>query len=223
MQETNKSNTYAEFPSNTKMVQFYLKELLGDDKPHSTAEIFNYVHKQARGIGIEGKRLTDETIRSAIWYGIRRNCADYEQISKGFYQNKFVNLNPLNTDHPHKQAIYFLGEQARFLTQDGSKYAEIFQKAAEFLIEDDENLTTWLSGKMDVKPSPDSLQDYDTKEFEGKEEALNIAINDLTELAKNESIPSNQRDLLENSMKNIADFYGMEDRQNTLTMSGDVV
>jgi len=114
------------------------------------------------------------------------------------------------TNHEHKEAIYFLGEQARCLTQAGSADAQICRKAAEFLIGKDENLKSWLAKQIDVKPFADNTQDYDTEEFEGKKDSLQIALKDLRALAEDESVPAVNRAEINDATDIVEDFYGVE-------------
>lgn len=74
------------FKSNQKMVQHYFLELLADGQDHSAAEIYQYIHSKNGALGIDGKRLTDGNIRSAVWYNIRHGTASYVQSRHGFYR-----------------------------------------------------------------------------------------------------------------------------------------
>jgi hypothetical protein len=75
------------FKSNTQMAQHLFKELLNDGKEHSYKEICGYVSDQTNGRGVDGNRLTDETIHSAIWYLFRYDSDfRYAQTRKGYYQ-----------------------------------------------------------------------------------------------------------------------------------------
>ena len=198
-----------EFSSNTKMAQYFFQELIKDEKPHSSAEILAYVQQKSRGKGIDGKRLTDQTIRSAIWYGIRHKTADYEQIQKGVYQKINARWNPLNGDHPHKEAIYFLAEQARCLIQAGSADSEICRKGVEFLINGNADLTAWLNMRLNTQPFPDgSLEDYDILEYEGKDHDLDLAITNLKALAVNVDFIPEIRLYFSKPLKIISEFYG---------------
>ena len=209
MKAAEQTNSGMEFSSNTKMAQFFFQELIKDEKPHSSAEILAYIQQKSGGKGIDGKRLTDQTIRSAIWYGIRRKTADYEQIQKGVYQKTNARWNPLNGDHPHKEAIYFLAEQARCLIQAGSADSEICRKGAEFLINGNENLTAWLKIRLNTQPFPNGLlEDYDILEYEGKEHDLDLAITDLKALAVNVDFIPEIRLYFSKSLKIISEFYG---------------
>jgi len=111
------------------------------------------------------------------------------------------------TNHPHKEAIYFLAEQARCLIQAGSADADICKSAAEYLINDDEILTNWLAEKTNTKLLSDKLQDYDTEEFEGKTDTLKIALKDLQALVAEEKTPAKERAWLKNATEIIAEFY----------------
>ena len=76
-----------EFRSNADMVRYYFKKLMEDGKEHSAKEINQYIHNVTGSCGVGGKRLTDETIHSAIWYMFRNNHDySYTQIRKGIYQ-----------------------------------------------------------------------------------------------------------------------------------------
>lgn len=61
------------FASDGDMARYLFKELLADGQEHSTKEINDYIHEKTNGQGVDGKRLTDETIHSAIWYMFRRD------------------------------------------------------------------------------------------------------------------------------------------------------
>jgi hypothetical protein len=75
------------FKSNTEMARHYFRELMADGQEHSTKEINDYIHDKAETYGVDGKRLTDETIHSAIWYMFRQDRdVTYMQTRKGFYQ-----------------------------------------------------------------------------------------------------------------------------------------
>jgi hypothetical protein len=79
------------FASNGDMARYLFKELLADGMEHSTKEINDYIFKKTGSIGVEGERLTDETIHSAIWYMFRRDHdLSYMQTRKGFYQKNTV-------------------------------------------------------------------------------------------------------------------------------------
>ncbi|MDR0905254.1 MAG: hypothetical protein LBN00_03615 [Oscillospiraceae bacterium] len=74
-------------PSNTDLVSGLFLELLADGCEHSTAEILKYVNEKAGGMGLDGKRLTDETVRGAIWQKLRYGIASYIQTRRGFFQS----------------------------------------------------------------------------------------------------------------------------------------
>jgi hypothetical protein len=80
------------FRSNADMVRHYFKELMADGQERSTKEINEYIHEKSDGQGVDGKRLTDETIHSAIWYMFRQDHdVSYTQTRKGFYQKSTAN------------------------------------------------------------------------------------------------------------------------------------
>ena len=120
----------------------------------------------------------------------------------------------LETKHAHKEAIYFLAEQARVLTQAGSpkaiEDADVCRKAAEYLIGGDETLTVWLKERINVNPSG-SQDDPDVEEYDGKENDLTVALDDLMTLTLDETLPAEERDQLVEAREIIAEFYGKRD------------
>jgi hypothetical protein len=85
---------------------------MADRLEHSTKEILDYVHERTGGVGIGGKRLTDETITSAIWYIFRQDKdITYQQTRKGFYQ--MTSVEELMGDGPNSlrhTAAWILGD-----------------------------------------------------------------------------------------------------------------
>ncbi|MDD4494428.1 MAG: hypothetical protein PHV32_08805 [Eubacteriales bacterium] len=79
------------FRSNADMARHLFKELLNDGHEHSAKEINNYIYEKTGGWGVDGERLTDETIHSAIWYMFRHDHdLSYMQTRKGYYQKNNV-------------------------------------------------------------------------------------------------------------------------------------
>jgi hypothetical protein len=74
------------FDSNAKLVRHYFLELLADGEEHSFGEILAYINEKTAGAGVDGKRLTDEMVKSSIWYRLRYGTASYIQSKRGFYQ-----------------------------------------------------------------------------------------------------------------------------------------
>jgi hypothetical protein len=75
------------FNSNADMVRHFFQELLDDGKEHSYKEICSYINDKTNGRRVDGGRLTDETIHSAIWYLFKHdNDFRYAQTRKGYYQ-----------------------------------------------------------------------------------------------------------------------------------------
>ncbi len=202
------------FSSNAEMAQHYTLKLLSDGKAHNKAEILNYVQEKTGGIGVGGERLTDETIASAIWYGIRHGTADYKQTVKGWFQKNTPLQNPLATSHAYKETIYFLAEQARCLKRIGNAAAEICKDAAAFLIGGDENLQAWLAERTGVKRFRKRLEDYELEDFIGKGKMLNKALEDLHRLSTGEEIPSAMCEKFMESADIIAGFYGKDLEQD---------
>lgn len=79
------------FNSNADMVRHLFKELLADGQEHSAKEINDYIFEKTGGLGVDDKRLTEETIHSAIWYMFRQDHdLSYYQTRKGYYQKNTV-------------------------------------------------------------------------------------------------------------------------------------
>jgi len=194
------------------MAKFYLAELLNDGEAHSKAEILGYIQEKVNGVGVDGKRLTDETISAAIWYGIRHGTANYTQISKGWFQKNPQTQSPLATDHAYKEAIYFLAEQARCLKRIGDSDSQTCIDAAKHLIGSDENLQNWLAEKTAVKRFFKDVheQDYELEDFAGKDTALDKALEDLHEIAAGDKLPPFLREKLAISTDIIEGFYGRD-------------
>jgi len=73
------------------MARHLFKELLNDGQEHNTKEINDYIFDKTNGRGVDGERLTEETIHSAIWYMFRHDHdLSYVQTRKGFYQKSTV-------------------------------------------------------------------------------------------------------------------------------------
>jgi hypothetical protein len=88
------------FRSNAELARHFFKELLEDGKEHSYREVRDYVLDKTDGRGVDGERMTDETIHSAIWYMFRHERdTDYLQTHKGYYQKTTAEL--LLGDSPH--------------------------------------------------------------------------------------------------------------------------
>jgi hypothetical protein len=69
------------------MVRHLFKELLDDGEEHSYKEISSYINDKTNRRSVDGGRLTDESIHSAIWYIFRHdNDFRYAQTRKGYYQ-----------------------------------------------------------------------------------------------------------------------------------------
>ncbi len=79
------------FRSNSDMARHLFKELLKDGQEHSAKEINDYIFDKTNGMGVDGERLTEETIHSAIWYMFRHDHdLSYMQARKGYYQRNTV-------------------------------------------------------------------------------------------------------------------------------------
>ena len=87
-------NIQQKFRSNTKMAQTLFKKLLDDGREHSFREICDYIFDECDGRGVDGERMTAETVHSAIWYMFRHDRDfRYAQTRKGYYQkNNMENL-----------------------------------------------------------------------------------------------------------------------------------
>lgn len=84
-------SVYQQFRSNSDMARHFFKELLEDGQEHSAKEINEYIFDKTGSTGVDGARLTDETIHSAIWYLFRHDHdLSYIQIRKGYYQRNTV-------------------------------------------------------------------------------------------------------------------------------------
>jgi len=201
------------FESNAKMAQFYISELLIDEQQHSKAEILNYVNQKSGGIGRKVKRLTDETISSTLGSGILRNNADYTKTSKGWYQKNPPLYDLLAVDIAHKEAIYFLTEQARCLRRIGHADAEICKDAASYLIGENEGVQMLMIKHTNVKRFRSKLEDNELEEFDGKAEALDKALEGLRELVADENIPPDIREKFDKSEYIISGFYGKDFEQ----------
>lgn len=120
----------------------------------------------------------------------------------------------LETKNAHKEAIYFLAEQARVLTQAGSNTAaedaDVCRRAGEYLTDGDETLTAWLDEQINVNPSG-ANDDPEVEDYDGKDNDLTLALDDLMTLTLDETLPSEQREQLVEAREIIAEFYGKRD------------
>jgi hypothetical protein len=81
------------FASNSEMARHLFKELPEDGKEHSYREIVGYIMDRAGGVGAGARRMTDETVHSAIWYMFRQDHdVSYIQTRKGYYQKNTAEL-----------------------------------------------------------------------------------------------------------------------------------
>ncbi|HBT64807.1 MAG TPA: hypothetical protein DEB10_09140 [Ruminococcaceae bacterium] len=107
------------FGSNADMARHLFKELLNDGQEHSAKEINNYIYEKTGGWGVDGERLTDETIHSAIWYMFRHDHdLSYMQTRKGFYQkNSAENLLGSDKNSLRGIAIKVLSDAKKTIQQ----------------------------------------------------------------------------------------------------------
>jgi hypothetical protein len=134
------------FRSNAELARHFFKELLEDGKEHSYREIKGYVLDKTDGRGVDGERMTDETIHSAIWYMFRQEQdTSYIQTRKGYYQKTTPELLLGDSSHSLKEfalrtlseARERIGEYAAItgISEDERQKLAPFRDAIDFMTE----------------------------------------------------------------------------------------
>jgi hypothetical protein len=156
-------------PTNTDLASGFFLELLADGCEHSAAEILRYVNEKTGGVGLDGKRLTDETGRGAVWRRLRYGTASYIQSRHGFYQSlprfqtngaRWYKIQPdyvdVNEDTGEREFVFdtakgsFHVSQTAFFDTPAEAKAEGFKP---YFVADS-GLCLYISGPVAVKGRP---------------------------------------------------------------------
>jgi hypothetical protein len=113
-----------------------------------------------------------------------------------------------------KDALYFITEQACCLAQASGRETDDFRAcrdAAEHLADGDAGaLADFLERTGAVQFDPAGFEDYDTEQYDGKENDVREAVSALVCLGARADMPEEKRGRILKAADIIAAFYGMD-------------
>ena len=126
---------------------------------------------------------------------------------------------PNNNDS--KSAFYFVTEQACCLAQASGRDTDDFRAchdAAEYLSDgNEEMLAAFTERTSAVKRDLTGLEDYDTEQYDGKEQDINEAVSALSFFGTAEDTPEQIRGSLLTAADLIACFYDVDNAISAVT------
>jgi hypothetical protein len=116
-----------------------------------------------------------------------------------------------------KDALYFVTEQACCLAQAQGRETDDFracQEAAQYLAENDEAALADFNERTGAtKRDLTGLEDYDTEQYNGKEDDIRAAVTALSGLGRAEDTPEDVRVALFKTADLIAAFYDLDEQE----------